>query len=207
MRMNLRFFFGCLVVFALALPAGAIAQKMTSEYSKYDLEKNCVWDPQTAEEADEAQGNCAWCPGLGELQVRFCEGDLRQSLQYGQVDPNASVWNSFGEFNYTNPTVEWRLHDGAPVAAIQRFFIENSNPDTGEPDEKSRGQVLVVSTVALQPGGQSCPAGYVDARANSDANVLARQIADTVAQGFRCGIDKPQFHGNRSPYSGTPTGF
>jgi hypothetical protein len=48
----------------------------------------------------------------------------------------------------------------------------------------------------LGPGGV-CHVGYVDARANPDANELARKLADEKARTFRCGIDKAQSVGNR----------
>ena len=35
-----------------------------------------------------------------------------------------------------------------------------------------------------------CHVGYVDARANPDANELARKIADENARTFKCGKDK-----------------
>ncbi len=35
-----------------------------------------------------------------------------------------------------------------------------------------------------------CHVGYVDARANPDANELARKIADEHARAFKCGKDK-----------------
>ena len=52
---------------------------------------------------------------------------------------------------------------------------------------KASGRVLVVTR--LDPGG-SCHVGYVDARANPDANELARKLADERARTFKCGTDK-----------------
>jgi hypothetical protein len=51
----------------------------------------------------------------------------------------------------------------------------------------STGRVLVVTR--LGPGGV-CHVGYVDARANPDANALARKIADESARTFKCGKQK-----------------
>lgn len=192
----------------LALPAPPVrADDVGSAYTRLDLDNGCRWDELSEEEAEMAGGNCAWCPGHGDVAVRFCEGDLRQSIQYGPIDPQKPVWSGFGEFNHAGETIEWRLRYGRPFAAIQRFFIENINPDTGAIEETRRGQVLVVSTVATADNPVSCPAGYVDARANSDANAIARQVADNVAAGFRCGVDEAQFHGIRGPHAGSPTGF
>ena len=71
-----------------------------------------------------------------------------------------------------------------PVATIVRYHIADA--ETGE----NSGQVLVVSQLVE---GNSCHIAYVDARANSDANALARKAADGAGS-FDCGsdeIDKP----------------
>ncbi|MEC9344109.1 MAG: hypothetical protein VYD64_09725 [Pseudomonadota bacterium] len=185
---------------SVALPAIA----NDSAYTKIDFDKTCQWDKRTPEEEDEGMGGCATCQGYGANVVRFCEGDLRQSVHYGSAVPDEPGWNSFGEFNHVSLTVEWRLSAGEPVAAIHRFFIENVN-DNGEVTPDRKGQVLVISTVSHPGSPLSCPAGFVDARANADANELARQVADTVAPGFRCGVDRPAYHGTRGVLSGSPT--
>jgi hypothetical protein len=41
--------------------------------------------------------------------------------------------------------------------------------------------------------------GSVDARANLDANDLARKLADEKARAFKCGVDKAESVGNRPP--------
>ena len=187
-----------------AMPAG-LSLASDSIYSKID-DANCQWDKLTAEQGEEGQGGCATCPGPDGYIVRLCEGDLRQSTFYGSYVPDEMSWQSFGEFNRAGPTVEWRLVEGVPVATIHRFFIENMN-DNGEVDPKREGQVLVISTVATPDYPYSCHVGYVDARANADANVLAQKIADEIAIGFQCENDRPAFYGKRGPFSGTPTGL
>ena len=66
-----------------------------------------------------------------------------------------------------------------PFAAIMRWSTtvqkEEPNPD----GEIVRGQVLVITR--LDPGGV-CHVGYVDGRANPDANELARKVADEKAR-------------------------
>ena len=61
----------------LTLPVAAGAAE--SAYTKTDLDKNCR---QVAE--DEVGGSWT-CKGLGGAQVLFSEGDLRQSIFYGEV--------------------------------------------------------------------------------------------------------------------------
>jgi hypothetical protein len=62
--------------------------------------------------------------------------------------------------------------------------------------------VLVVSRLGA---GGVCQVGYVDARANPNANELARQIADQHARKFDCEKDKPIVLGEVSPGIGMPT--
>ena len=62
-------------------------------------------------------------------------------------------------------------------------------PDARSSSSKQvAGQVLVVTR--LGPGGV-CHVGYVDGRANPNANELAAKLADDHARTFKCGKDKP----------------
>ena len=73
-----------------------------------------------------------------------------------------------------------------------------------EDDERdTTGRVLVVTR--LGPGGV-CHVGFVDARANPNANELAQQLADERARGFRCGADKPIVAGKVMPRLAMPRG-
>jgi len=47
--------------------------------------------------------------------------------------------------------------------------------------------------------------GYIDARANKNANAIARNVADKFARNFKCGTDTPKFHGKRGESAGTPS--
>ncbi len=146
------------------------------------------------------------CTGYQDYPVYLKEGDLRQAVIFGKVDQLLidEGFESFGQFNHVNTKIEWRLDDdGKPVAAILRWIIENANPDTGSVDGTNYGQVLVVSRVARGDGdGLSCVVGYVDALANDDANVLARNVADNEASDFACGYNEPMWWGERSEKAG-----
>jgi len=183
----------------LVLHAG-FAEAGDSVYTKLDLEKDCVFHAQYE------LGASAYCTGYKGYPVHFSEGDLRQMVQFGHVGNLRGHWESFSQFNRINDTIEWRLKDGKPYAAILRWFIENSDED-GQYTKALEGQVLVVSTVADHTSPVSCVVGYVDARANTDANVMAQKLADDIAERFRCGEDKPKFHGERGPHSGQPNGY
>jgi len=187
-------------------PLSAIARAISSQYSKLDFENGCVWKPVSEEEAQ--MGGQAVCQGFGVYPVHFAESDLRQFMAYGPADDPMMFTSGFAEWNSVHTTIEWRIENGQPFATIHRWFLDNIDPDTGSADAKRRGQVLAVSTVAdpFAPTGQraSCLVGYIDALANDDANTVARQVADTVARTFLCGLDQPRFYGVRGPYSGTP---
>lgn len=188
-----------LFCFATLIPVHVSAGEMTSAYSKLDLEKDC-----TFHQSDD-QGGSAKCNGFGKYPVHFAEGDLRQMVEYGFITAGDRGWVSFSEWNRINDTIEWRLDSKRPVATIARWFIENID-DTGSANKALEGQVLVISKVG-QPGEfDACVVGYVDAKANPNANALARQVADTLAARFRCGEDPAVFHGQRGPLSGTPSG-
>ena len=178
---------------------GSAAYAGESAYTKIDLDNNCVFH------SSYELGASAYCTGFKGYPVHFSEGDLRQMVRFGHLRSLLGQWESFGQFNRINDTIEWRVADNKPYATILRWFIENSD-DNGQQTKAVEGQVLVVSKVADSyndiPG--SCVVGYVDARANANANEIARRIADTMARDFRCIEDTAEFHGARGKYSGDP---
>lgn len=191
-------------ILAAMLVLGGIATGAAahdSVYTKLDLE-TCV-------KLDEyALGVSLMCAGHSGFGVLFQEGDIRHSVHFGHIGNQfkTSQFESFGSFNNVGDTIEWRLNEErVPIAAILRWHI--SNPEA-EGDQSKEGQVLVVSKVG-QPGvGEACVAGYVDARANANANELARQVADgLIVNGFSCGIDQPIFHGERGSSASDPTNY
>ncbi len=184
------------------------AQSYTSAYTKLIFDQNC----RAITQVDD--GVVAKCdgyiapgaPASNEWPVYFSEGDLRQMVRFGHLDNPLNDWQSFTQFNSVGETIEWRLSGGTPFATILRWHIEIENPNTGHYDKSSAGQVLVISTIAgYDTPDNACVAGYVDAKANRNANVLARRVADTVAQKFSCKMDTPIFYGNRGRSSGSPT--
>jgi hypothetical protein len=113
---------------------------------------------------------------------------------YVSFGPNAADEPAAGETiaHFGNDAykgrIEWRLErepggQTRPFATILRW-----NYMVDVDDRQASGRMLVVTR--LGPGGV-CHAGYVDARANPDANDLARELADATARGFRCGVDRP----------------
>ncbi|MNT74727.1 hypothetical protein D3C72_2135700 [compost metagenome] len=77
-----------------------------------------------------------------------------------------------------------------PVATIVRYHT--ADPETGE----DKGQVLVVTQLVE---GNSCHIAYVDARANANANELAREAADKAGN-FDCMSDEVEIIGRFEAY-------
>jgi hypothetical protein len=118
------------------------------------------------------------CPaGPGGWPVTMVSGDARVYVSFGrEARAGATVMDALnGEFADPNSVVEWRLRDGRPYAAIQRYFLD-------------RKQVLTVHR--LNDDGSSCVAAVVAVERGHDANAEAARIADDMVPVFRCGVDK-----------------
>jgi hypothetical protein len=187
-----------LLAAAFAASAGTVAAANESAYSERNLDA-C----KTLSEEEEGGSISLQCGGYKDLAVTFKEGDLRQSQAYGPISKAYldEAFESFGPFNHTNATIEWRLGaDGAPFATIVRWFV--SDPETTSETDTRYDQILVVSTVATTDNPTSCVVGYVDALQNKDANTLARKVADEEAPGFICGKSEPQWRGLQGKLTG-----
>ncbi|MBO6717324.1 MAG: hypothetical protein JJ913_05135 [Rhizobiaceae bacterium] len=169
----------------MTLPAHA---QMTSVYTELQIEKSCT----VFARAEEGDGDWATlvCDGWRGYPVMLQYSDLRESLFYGYPPAGdmAPVWESFGGFNSTGTTIEWRLeqrgNDRVPIATIHRWFV--SDAANGEEDV----QVLVVEKVGQPHERDGCAMAYVVATGNSGANEKARAYADNLVHGFACG-DQP----------------
>ena len=130
------------------------------------------------------------CPGKAGLVVVISEDDLREAVSVGRSraaaarEPAAEA--SFGPFNSTAHTVEWRAVDGKPFAIIQRWHIA----DNTDEDKNGRPIAKPLLAVTRLPPGAVCHVAYIDVKANPNANELARQAADESARTFRCGKDE-----------------
>ena len=168
----------------LGLAAAPAHAEFTSAYTDLDLDQCLVL------EADDF--GASWSsPRYKRYPLLVMEGDLRFALAYGfNVDAEPVSFQTLPPFNYLGAKLEWRLSNDLgrwmPVATIVRYHT--ANIETGE-DE---GQVLVVTQVME---GNTCHIAYVDARANADANELARQAADRMAGRFDCMSDEIEIVG------------
>lgn len=183
-----------LLWFVLALaPMPAGAQTVESVYTDFNVKK-CRHIP-----GKEVEDYGEWhCKGYEGIRVLMSAGDQRINVSYGkkaEEEPAAS--QTLASFNGEGDRIEWRIEKGAggkakPFATIMRW-------STTKPDEKGdsiRGFTLVVTRLG---SGGVCHVGYVDGRANKNANELAREIADRHARNFVCGKDKRIVLGEKGP--------
>lgn len=174
------------IVLGLAVSAGsAAAQGNQSAYTDLDLDQCLVMH------SDDFGSSWA-CPGYRGYPVRIAEGDLRFFVSYGFGAPEQpAAGQTLGPFNTLGPKIEWRLRNEGgtwrPFATILRYRLDAVEDYPG-------GEVLVVTQLGDGPGTQ-CQIAWVDARANADANELAREAADTLAGDFPCGDSMPRVMG------------
>lgn len=186
-----------------SLIAPAAAQTVVSSVTRFNIDK-CRY---TAGKAEEDYGE--WrCSGFQGIPIYATSGDMRFYVSFGRNAKNEpAARETLASFNGEGTTIEWRSERGAngkltPFAAIMRFRTSVADGDKTVP-----GQVLVVTRLGDgRAPGTVCRAGYVDARANPDANVLAQKIADEHARSFKCGSDKPVMRGQRGPGFSGPMG-
>lgn len=172
---------------AAAAPAQA-QSGFVSAYTDINLDDCLVL------EADDF--GASWsCPGYRGYPLMVQEGDLRFSLRYGfNVDRNKGGSQTLPPFNNLGAKLEWRLSNAMgrwfPIATIVRYHTADA--ETGE----NSGEVLVVTQLK---DGDTCHIAYVDAKANANANELARQAADKAGD-FDCALDEVEIIGAFSAY-------
>lgn len=175
----------------VAISSSACAEDIVSIYTPLDLAK-CRHKAGTMEE-DYGEWRCQ---GFGGIPVQVSAGDQRSYVSYGRnAAKEPASKQTLASFNGEGKTIEWRaVRDAAgklkPFATIMRWSTTVSDED-----KTARGQVLVVTRL----GPPVCHVGYVDGRANPDANALAQAIADRHARDFKCGADRPVQAGKTGP--------
>jgi hypothetical protein len=181
-----------LLLTAVAVPGAQAIHQVKSLYTVVDL-------GACKEVTSVTRNDARVCEGLPGYPVYVVEDARKVYLSVGSnaaasraAQQTLSAANTVFEPGTKRTTVEWRfiIRDEKPVpyATIIRYF-------TGEGSQ--RGEVLVVMRVA---GGGACHVAYVDALANPDAMVLAREAADVQGRAENC-PPKPAILGatGRSP--------
>ena len=173
----------------IAAPVGVLAAE--SSYTDFNTRK-CRHVP-----GKDVEDYGEWyCKGLQGIAVYMSAGDQRIYVSYGKNMKSAksekAASQTLASFNGEGSRIEWRLEKGKPFATIMRWSTTVTD-DKGGP---VRGAGLVVTRLGK---AGVCHVGYVDGRANKNANVLARRIADERARNFVCSRDKPVVLGEQGP--------
>ncbi len=119
------------------------------------------------------------CEGHAGLQVYWSGSDSRDMVAYGKLpQTHCAAKQSFSQFNTAGKKLEWRLHNGIPVATILRWTVTRDLNGTIEKKDW-------LAVARLEPQ-DSCVLALVDA-AWPNANDKARKVADEIAgEGFGC---------------------
>lgn len=162
------------LTFLSLLNTGALAQDNDSVYTKIDLDNEC-----SIIHADDFGATFA-CPGYRGYPVMVAEGDLRMFVSYGLNSLNErAAEQTLSAFNTIGETLEWRLANRTrgwtPIATILRYFTEDGMGD--------KQQFLIVTKVEQ---GATCQVARINASKYKDANQIARDLADSLAETFDC---------------------
>ena len=175
-----------LALLALMSSPALAADEIISAYTDINLDECIVME--------SSDFGSSWaCPGYKGYPLQVSEGDLRFFVSYGfGAKEERAAEQTPPPFNYLGAKIEWRLSNESggfrPFATIVRYFVDN--------DSDKDGQVLVGSKI--EPGA-TCHVAYIDALANSGANELAQEAADTMARDFDC-ANEPEIVGEFSAW-------
>ena len=156
----------------------ALAGENTSVYTPFDLEKTCLH----VEKGDGMAFAGTWtCAGFMGNDIVVSADDDRSFVGLGAKPTETCGYRkTFRRFNTALSPVEWRLRNGKPFAAIQRWRVVTD-------DDGNTVTWLVVSALK---GKEACPVHYV-AGSYPNANEQARTAADDLAEDFDCANDTP----------------
>ncbi len=188
-------------LWVLALPSAVHGADYTSHYSDLDF-ATC----EIVQENSDFGFVQMKCPGAYGYDVYVTEADLRLYLSYkregwntvsevpddgAQTDVSqladtyeaSDIGQTLPPFNTLGLKLEWRVantdEEADPFATIVRYNYQMPDDKGGFVD----GQILVVSRFR---SGASCHVAYIDALANVNANLMAREVADKFFKGGTC---------------------
>ena len=159
-------------------PLAAAAGENTSVYTPFDLEKTCI----QVERGDGMTFAGSWkCAGFKGNDIVVSVDDERSYVGLGPNPKESCAYaKTFSRFNTALSPVEWRLRDGKPVAAIERWRVVTDDA----------GNTMTWLVVTALKGKDACPVHYV-AGSYPNANEQARAAADDLAADFDCAEDTP----------------
>jgi hypothetical protein len=181
-NINTKLSAGVLAALLMTSP-GAQASRVRSRYTTIEV-KSC----KALGQSQSVNVRSWMCPGLAGYPVYLAEKGHQQYISFGTgarnhraAEQTLKPRNTIFESNARRPTIEWRFvrREGRdiPYAAIVRYSTTQN---------EAKGRALVVTKIAV---GESCHVAYIDADANPDAIVLARNVADLEARAFDCKLE------------------
>ena len=165
-------------------PIAALAGGNTSVYTPFDLEKTCL----RVERDDGMAFAGSWkCAGFDGNDILVSVDDERSYVGLGpRPKETCAHAKTFSRFNEALSPVEWRLQDGKPFAAIERWRVVNDDD----------GKSVTWLVITKLEGAEACPVHYV-AGSYPNANAHAREAADALAtEDYDCTHDVPTVDSN-----------
>jgi hypothetical protein len=190
MKMNSQIFTGVGVFIALAWfdsIAANSASENISVYGKYD-DSQCEYVKELDDEGEYIE-RCKTTAGIDVFIRRTLPPGLhadRYHIAYGPSgEKQTSLRQSIEYIREITPVVEFRMKKSAkqPIAAIQRVRVAIYDLE----DKESLTQVLIVTKIESD---EACHMAHVYVNDHPNANEVAREVADSMAETFNCGRDK-----------------
>jgi hypothetical protein len=167
--------FLCLFMSPVMSPARA---GNSSAYTKYKLEQCRVVEKNNGVEEASDVWLCKGYKGDPNYSFLYYEGDLRGFMPIGRnARSHCAAGQTFSGFNSAGDTVEWRIKNGRPVAAIVRWTVSY------DPEDSTKTKTWLVVTKLEK--NDSCHMAFVEG-AYPKANEKARALADTMPAQFNC---------------------
>jgi hypothetical protein len=153
-----------------------------SIYTPFDLDA-CT----QLEKPDEYVFEGTWhCKGIEGYDIFQAGMDARSGAGFGKdAKTNCSIKKTFSPFNTALSPIEWRLNNGKPAAAIERWSVVK------DPESEKQESVTWLVVNKLE-SGNSCHMHYVSG-SYPNANEVARRKADEKSTSFDCMTGKPTF--------------
>ncbi|MFO1034065.1 MAG: hypothetical protein U1E15_08360 [Hyphomicrobiales bacterium] len=160
----------------------------SSAYTTYKLDSCKVIEKNGGVEEASDVWLCQGYQGKLDYSFVYFEGDLRGFMPMGRNARNhCAATQTFNHFNSAGDTVEWRLKDGKPIAAIVRWTVSY------DPEDSEKTKTWLVVTKLEKKN--SCHMAFVEG-AYPNANEKARDLADSLAGSFTCKGSKAVFVAN-----------
>ena len=158
-------------------PTPSSDARFTSAYTDVVLD-----DCTMIQSEEEGEWSLFKCPGYEGIPYWLAEGDLRTDVDAGVQNEK---FQTIGAFNDIGARIEWRMDKGKPFAIIFRYR------DTSM--EGNGRSVLAIEKIGNE-GDPGCRVAQI-AGSTPNANVLAREIADSKTATFDCAND-PEYIGS-----------